>query len=213
MSGSSPATPAAEQENAAWASVTVPMSTEALAVVLRDVERLFRLNPYYEIATWQDEDGPFRPGKRYRVALLNEMNGVRREALLTLDSVQPDGGYTLTYDRGLKRATQVSLGPDGAGARLTLKDHYHAPDESAGEAALREVDRSLVPWAAAARDYLRGQARWSWFGPYRWYRGRFWLGMSPRQRRITRLIGWITLLEFVVFLFVFAIYWLESQRG
>ncbi len=48
---------------------------------------------------------------------------------------------------------------------------------------------------------------------YNWYRERFWLKMPPRQRRIARLIIWTTALEFVVFLFVFVIYWLELGRA
>ncbi len=36
------------------------------------------------------------------------------------------------------------------------------------------------------------------------------LPMTPKQRRITRLIMRTTVVEFVVFLFVFAIYWNES---
>lgn len=43
--------------------------------------------------------------------------------------------------------------------------------------------------------------------------GRFVLGMRPRQRRIARMIVWISLLEFVVFLFVAAIFRLERQGG
>lgn len=36
--------------------------------------------------------------------------------------------------------------------------------------------------------------------------------MPPRQRRIGRLIIWVTVLEFVVFLLVFTIYRLEFGR-
>jgi hypothetical protein len=36
--------------------------------------------------------------------------------------------------------------------------------------------------------------------------------MRARERRIARLIVWVTVLEFVVFLFVFAIYWNEATR-
>jgi hypothetical protein len=35
--------------------------------------------------------------------------------------------------------------------------------------------------------------------------------MAPRQRRIVRMIVWISVLEFVVFLFVAAIFWLERS--
>jgi len=203
--------PAAE-ENAAWATVLVPLPPEDLFHFLQDVERLFRLNPYFKIESWLEEPGPFRPGKRYRLDCLNEMNGVRSELTLTLENLTEERGYSLRYDQGLKCATEVFLEADGSGTRLTLKDHYHTPEGPDREERLKEVDRSIVPWAASLHGYLRGLGRWSWFPPYHWYKNRFWLGMSPSHRRITRLIVWSTLLEFIVFLFVFVIYWLENQR-
>ena len=77
----------------------------------------------------------------------------------------------------------------------------------------QEVDRSLVPWLAAIRGHVAGLARYGWLPGYHWWAGRFMLGMRPRQRRIARMIVWISLLEFVVFLFVAAIFWLERQGG
>lgn len=199
-------------DNSAWATIAARLPMPALAAFLTDVERLFRLNPYLEIDSWQEDHGPFRPGKRYRVAWLNEMTGLRRQVNVTVEAAG-SAGFTLAYDSGLKRATQVLLEADGAGSRLTLRDYYHSPDGPDREALLKEVDRSLVPWAASVHDFLRGWGRWSRLAPYRWYKGRYWLRMPPRQRRIVRLIVWTTVLEFIVFLFVFAIYWLESQRG
>lgn len=202
-------------ENAAWASVAVPLQGASLLAFLCDVERLFRLNPYLEIESWQEEAGPFRAGKRYRLSMLNEMNGVHHNLTLTVTAVD-DAGYTLAYDRGLKRATEIRTESNGVVSRVTFKDYYHQPDSlaqgQARDTLLQEVDKSLVPWAAATHAYLRGLARWSWLPPYRWYKQGAWLRMPPRQRRIVRLIVWTTLLEFIVFLFVFVIYWLESQR-
>jgi hypothetical protein len=199
-------------ENAAWASVAMPMSCAVLADFLVDVERLFRLNPYLEIESWQAGQGPFVAGKRYRLVALNEMNGLRQDLEMTLEAVEP-WGYVLSYGHGLKRSTRVAWESEAGGCRLTLRDEYHAPSEAECAEGLKAVDRSLVPWAASVLGYLLRYRRWSWLPPYRWYAGRYWLGMSPRHRRIARLIIWTTLLEFVVFLFVFAIYWLESLRG
>jgi hypothetical protein len=213
MTEQSAAENTAAEENAAWATVSLPLPPAGLFHFLQDVERLFRLNPYLKIESWREEPGPFRPGKRYHLDCLNEMNGVRSELAVTLEDVTAGQGYSLRYDRGLKRATEVLLEEDGSGTRLTLKDHYHTPEGADREERLKEVDRSIVPWAASLHGYLLGLDRWSWLPPYRWYKNRVWLGMSPSHRRITRLIVWTTLLEFVVFLFVFAIYWLESQRA
>jgi len=199
-------------EDAAWATVSLPLPPAELFRFVQDVERLFRLNPYLRIESWSEEPGPFQPGKRFRLECLNEMSGVRAALMLTLCEASTGLGYSLRYDRGLKGATEVMVEPADGASRLTIKDAYHIPDEAGREERLKEVDRSLVPWAASVHAYVRGLHRWSWFLPYRWYKERFWLPMTPPQRRITRLIVWTTLLEFVVFLFVFAIYWLEGQR-
>lgn len=192
-------------EDFAWATIAAPLPPAALADFVADVARLFRLNPYLDIESFQQE-----PGSRFRVKWLNEMNGLRQE--LNVEVVAQNTGYTLRYDRGLKRTTEVMVEPHDGGAKLTLKEHYDTPAEAEREERLKEVDRSLVPWAASVHDYLAGLRRWGWFLPYRWYKSRVWLRMSPRHRRIARLIVWTTVLEFIVFVFVFAIYWLELRR-
>ena len=54
-------------------------------------------------------------------------------------------------------------------------------------------------------------ARFGALPGYRWWTERFRLGMTPRQRRIVRMIVWVSVLEFVVFLFVALIFWLETR--
>ena len=84
--------------------------------------------------------------------------------------------------------------------------------------SLDEVPLLLSPgilttaWGSVIRRYFLRRARWGWLPFYGWFQDQFWLKMPPRQRRIARLIIWTTALEFVVFLFVFIIYWLELGR-
>ncbi len=80
-------------------------------------------------------------------------------------------------------------------------------------AELAQVDRSLTPWGVAIRRHLLGLSRWGRIPLYRRWREQLWLGMRPRERRIVRLIAWVTALEFVVFLFVLAILVIESGSG
>lgn len=207
---------AASEEDAAWISVDLPLSPGDLFAALQNLERLFRLNPYLEIDTWQEEKpGQLYLGKQIRFDSLNEMNGLRQNATLTVTEMQPGVSFTLSYADGLKRASIVTvqeLAPSSS--RLVLKDCYPAQiDAAEREARASEVDNSLVPWGAAIHRYFVRRARWGWLPLYGWFQDRFWLKMPPRQRRIARLIIWTTALEFVVFLFVFIIYWLELARG
>jgi hypothetical protein len=198
-----------EQKDTAWVTIEIPLLPGKLFDFLQNTERLFRLNPYLDIRKWEGDSS----GKRFHLAALNEMNGVTYDLSIVIESVQPGTGFFFSYDKGLKRALEITLQPGPNGSILTLREHYHAASGENREEQLKEVDRSLIPWANSIRQYLFGLRRWAWFFPYRWYRERFWLGMRPFHRRISRMLIWVTALEFVVFLFVFVIYWLELRRG
>jgi hypothetical protein len=205
----------AGEEDAAWVSMELPLPPGELFAALQNLERLFRLNPYLEIESWQEENpGQLYLGKQVRIESVNEMNGLRQSTTLTVTELQPGASFTIGYAGGLKQATIVSVQELAPYSRLVVKDCYRADiDAAEREARASEVDKSLVPWGAAIRsDFLR-RARWGWLPFYGWFQDRFWLKMPPRQRRIGRLIIWTTALEFVVFLFVFIIYWLELGRG
>ncbi|MHB1292349.1 MAG: hypothetical protein ACYCY5_09205 [Sulfuricella sp.] len=203
-------------EDSAWISVDLPLSPGEVYTFIQKIERLFRLNPHLEIKSWQeDAPGSIYPGKQIRLDSLNEMNGMQQSMTLSVSDVHPDVSFSLSYDRGLKQATVFTVqGLTPASCRLVVKEHYPAQISAAErEARLNEVDKSLVPWGAAIRSYFIRRARWGWLPFFSWFQDAFWLKMPPRQRRIARLIIWTTALEFVVFLFVFVIYWLELGRG
>jgi len=203
-------------EDAAWISVELPISRRDAYAFILQTELLFRLNPYLVVKTWQeDAPGKIYPGKKIYLDSLNEMNGIEQQVNISVTDVQPESSYTLSYDRGLKQSTVFTLetiAPDNC--RLTVKERY--PSElsvAERQARLNEVDKSLVPWGAAILGYIKRRKRWGWLPFYRRLQDSFWFGMVPRHRRIARLLIWITVLEFVVFLFVFVIYWLEQARG
>lgn len=196
-------------DNAAWAKTDIALSAEDVWIFLNDVERLFHLNPHLDIACWCEEAGPIRS---CTLSALNEANGCRYEKTMRIEHDPGDRCLTITYDKGLKAATEFRVEPIHGGSSLTITDYYH-PLKNQDDDRLNEVDRSLVPWLAAIRGHIAGLARYRWLPGYRWWTGRFMLGMPPRQRRIAKMILWVSLLEFVVFLFVAAIFWLEQQRG
>ncbi len=204
--------------DSAWIAIETPLTAPQLFEFAADAERLFRLNPYLEIQAWETDQNDLVEGECVRFKYLNEMNGVARELTLTVSGFKPGVGYTLNYSEGLKRATEVCVKPGDNGATLLIKDWYDAVEENPAETPeeretrLKEVDRSLTPWGVAIRKHILGMVRWGRLPLYRAWRERFWLGMPPRSRRISRLIMWITALEFVVFLFVFSIYWIEYRR-
>lgn len=194
------------EDNAAWVDIELPQPPQAVLTELRDVGRLLRLNPYLEIRALLEL--PAAPGKErhFRLEALNEMNGLAVSCGLTFQEAGA-GGFRLRYDNGLKLATEVTAHARGegeaAGSILHVRETYRAPQN---EGQLAEVDRSLTPWGVALRRHFLGQARWGRWRPYRWWRGRIWLSMSPRERRIAWLIAWATLIEFLIFLGVAWLY-------
>jgi len=203
-------------EDSAWISVDLPLPAGEVYAFTQQLERLFRLNPHLEIKSWQEEaPGKIYRGKQIRLDSLNEMNGLNQRMVLSVNDVQPDVTFSLNFDSGLKQATIFTVQVLSPGSsRLVVKELYPAEMSAAErEKRLNEVDRSLVQWGAAIHSYFIRRTRWGWLPFYNWFQDKFWLGMVPRQRRIARLIIWTTALEFVIFLFVFVIYWLELGRG
>lgn len=196
------------EDDAAWVKVEMPLPPAALHDFLLDLERLFRVNPWLEFERIEKA-----AAGRLRLLGINHSNGQPLQVGVELRETHPETGLVLYYDAGIKRETRFDIESAAGGSVLTITDIYDTPPEEKREERLKEVDHSLLPWAAALRGYVLNRARWGWLPGHRWYMERFWVGMTPRQRRIVRLILWTTAAEFVVFLFVFAIYWNEAWRG
>ncbi len=179
-----------------------PFEPSALLNLCRDVERLFRINPHLEFHEWTALDGG-----GCRVRFRNHANG--RDLDLTLSVREENDGFVVEYGDGLKRSTSFRVEPAADGATLLVKEVYADLPVAEKEARADEVDNTLVPWGNALWRYFRHWNRWSWLSPWRWYMTRVWQPMKPSARRITSLIILITLAEFVGFLFVVLIFWLE----
>ncbi|MCX7156956.1 MAG: hypothetical protein NTW45_11020 [Rhodocyclales bacterium] len=195
------------REDLARAETQVPIDADAMFEFASDIERLLRLNPHLDIETWQ------RMPDGMRFVAQNETTGQRIETAVRVETMRATRNIVLSYADGLKRATTLAVeSGDGQGCRLVVTEHYPSI-EDAQDPRVAEVDRSLIPWVNAIRRHLLDRKRWGWLPGWRWWHEGFMAGMAPRQRRIVRMIIWISVLEFVVFLFVAAIFWLERQGG
>lgn len=193
----------AAPDDAAWVAVETPLGPAELAVFCRDVERLYRINPYLEFRAWHAEpDGA-------TATFRNLSNGRDCALRLTIEDASASG-FTVRYDRGIKRATRFAIDPLPEGrSRLTITDDYTG---AGTDADLGEVDRSLRAWGVALKAYLQREARWGRYPLWRWYMRRVWVPMKPAARRITFIILMIALAEVALFALVMAIYWAEHLR-
>ncbi|RLJ68043.1 hypothetical protein [Sulfurisoma sediminicola] len=187
--------------DSARAETVLPLSVAELADFVRDAERLWRLNPHLDIRDWRPrEDG-------FAYAAHDELGGRDVEAWVTVGG--DNGRLTLRYATGLRQATEIIVEAAADGAHLIVIDHYPRIEDPQ-DPRLAEVDRTLVPWVAAIRRHLLARRRWRWLPGWRWWNERFLLHMAPRSRRIVRLLVWISVLEFLVFLGAVAVLRLAS---
>jgi hypothetical protein len=196
------------QQDSAWVRVATRLSPTELVAFCQDVERLLRINSMYVFEEWRNE------GKsRYFMRACNLSNG---QVIETAIRAEPRSkGMRIVYEAGLKAATELRIEPPGgledradpsAGAVLVVVDDYSGTPEGERRARASEIDRSLVTWGHDLHRFLRHWARWSRFGPWRWYMCKVWQPMKPAARRITFVLVAITMFEVVVGALVVAVF-------
>ncbi|MGQ0525389.1 MAG: hypothetical protein ACT4P8_17215 [Betaproteobacteria bacterium] len=192
--------PGGAEQDAAWVAIDAPLPPSRLAQFCRDVERLYRINPYLEFRRWHATAGGAE------VAFRNLSNGRDFEATLTFVPLA-EFEFAVRYDRGIKRETRFRIEPHVRGSHLVITDVY----ASGPRPDLGEVDRSLHAWGSALREYLEREARWGRWRAWRWYMRRVWVPMKPAARRITYIILLVTVAEIALLALVMAIYWAERS--
>ncbi len=200
------ADPSQDGEDAAWVTIETPFDAVELRPFLGDVERLYRINSLLVFEDWRQTDAT-----RYRLRAKNLSNGRLLDTELDVEATSD--GIAVRCSDGLKTATKfrVEPQPDGS-AKLIVTDDYSgtSPDERA--ARIDEVDKSLVEWGRNLHRYLHQWKKWSWVPGWKFYMCRVWQPMKPTARRICFILIVVTAAEFVLFLFVFAIFWLELDK-
>lgn len=191
-----PVIPADEEtrdHDEARAQTDLPLTADELLGFLANTELLFRLNPHLEIERWE----PLPDG--FRLTATNELNGQHLETVVR--RADRSQAPVFTYAVGLKQDSAFTVEPlaAAAGARLILSERYPRITDPT-DPRLAAVDPSLVPWVAALRRHLLARQRWGWLPGWRWWQVRFLPGLPPSQRRIVRLILWVSLGEFAIFL-------------
>ncbi len=198
--------PLVASRDAAWIRVPAPFSVAELAVLCREPEVLFRINPYYYFSCWT-QTGP--------AAYHTEFDNQSNQQHLVLDLIvthEPEGGLQVSYAQGLKRRTVFSIEQTPQGSYLCVTDDYQGLPEEERARREAEVDKSLPAWGEALRMYFQRMKRWSWLPGWRWYMRRVWIPMRPSARRIVWLLYVITVAEFFFFLFVLLIFVLQQDR-
>jgi hypothetical protein len=202
MTTESPSSPA---EDKAWATIQATLHPAKLRAFCRDLERLYRINPYLEFRVWK----VINPGLIH-IEYRNLSNNQDYSLDLTLTQESEDA-FTVHYSQGVKSSTRFEIQATESGSSLTITDDYNRLSDEERAQRLDEVDKSLPAWCHGIFEYLRRHKRWGWIAPWRWYMRLVWVPMKPSARRIVWLLYLITLAEFFFFVFVALIWWLEHR--
>ena len=193
--------------DAAWAAINTPLSTEDLMTFCQDIERLFRINPMLEFKTWETLSD-----NRYRMAVKNISHKEEPFELDVKMNVEQNADeITIHYENGVKKKTILKIEPSEFGSKLTITDNYTGMSEDERQSHLHEVDKSLINWANYLQRFLITWKKWSKFALWRWYMKRIWQPMKPTGRRVTYMLLWITLVEVALITLGVGIYFSEFK--
>jgi hypothetical protein len=197
--------PSSPAEDRAWVTVPTRLRPEELREFCRDLERLYRINPYLEFRAWK-ETGPSQVHVEFRN--LSNLQDYSLDLTLVPES---ENTFSVRYTQGIKAATRFEIQVSGTGSNLIITDDYNQLSTEERAKRLDEVDKSLPAWGQAIFGYMRRHQRWGWIAPWRWYMRGVWVPMKPSARRIVWLLYLITVVEFFFFVFVALIWWLEHR--
>lgn len=191
--------------DAAWVVLETPLQASELETFCRDLERLYRVNPFLEFESWQQG-----AADRFRAVFHNHSNGLRVELE---GQVRRESGraWCVEFAAGAKQGTRFAVEPCPGGSRLTITDEYRSDDHGT-PALAAEVDRSLHAWGVALKTFLERDRRWGWLPGYRAFMRKVWLPMKPAARRITFLVLVIGVADIALVALGLAVYWIESGR-
>jgi len=199
-------TPPNEVQDAAWVTIETPFNADWLEEFIGDIERLYRINSLMEFQELRQTSH-----REYHLDAKNLSNGKTLETNLSI--IPGKNKVHVIYSDGLKTSTKfrINLKPGGK-AELVITDEYGGTSAKEREARIDEADKSLVQWGRDIHRYLRLWKRWSRVPGWKWYMRRVWQPLKPSARRISFMLIMITLVEFIIFLIIFAIFWLELYR-
>ena len=192
-------TPPLNLKNAAWVTIPTRLRAEILFNFCRNIERLFRLNPYLRIFSWR-----VLSKNRFEAEWENFSNEQVIKIATRIEVVQLDNEFQLKYATGIKRKTHFRVEPSTSGSVLAIVDDYG----DSSQKDIQKVDKSLPAW---------GQAIEKFFARYYYLRhipyadkiiDRVWIRLSPSGRRIAYILLVITAIELMVLFLFVVLYWL-----
>ncbi len=197
--------PDAENIDFARIEIDSPFDENWLAEFISNPQRILRINSLFEFSKFEkiSENAWHMMGTN----LLN-----KQDFDVTFKTEKKSSSILYHYKGWLKTTTEMSIKKDKSGCKLVIVDDYSGINAEEREQRISEVDNTIIQFGNDIYRYLRHWKRWSWMPGWKSYMLKFWQGMKPSARRISFMLFAITAAEFVIFLFVFLIFWLELPK-
>jgi len=195
------------EDDFAQVEINTPFDKDWLLGFIHDPQRLLRINSLFEFTDFAAINDKTDTNS-WRMTGKNLSNDQPFDVTFTTQLTT--SGILLSYKGWLKNSTEVTLKQaEDNSYSLLITDDYSASSVEQREQRIAEVDNSIVQWANDIYRYLQQWKRWSWLPGFQFYMVKFWPKMKPSARRISFMLMAITAAEFVLFLFVFVIFYLE----
>ncbi len=172
--------------------------------ILKDIRRLFRLNPYYEIKNFKEISAD-----TYEMLLRNEANKFEEKQVIRVTRYNADKKISIEYDSnsGMKTITTFDIQAAGKGIKIAAEDSFDLSKISDKEKTSEIIDRTIPYWLSQIRSYLKLLEKKTLLNEIKlFYKEKIWLEMSPFGRRVAKLILILTVIETLFILAILAGY-------
>lgn len=190
------APPRSGLENAAWVTIPNKLNSQELKAFCENVERVFRLNPYLKIISWQTKDN-------HTAHVRWENHSSHHVFLVDADiSVNSNNQeINIEYHAGPKKQTLFILNAVNKGSELIIIDDYGENTHT----SYAEIDKSLNAWGESLKQFFNHYAVIKHIPFVKFLINKVWIRMNPMARRITYILFVITTVELIALvLFVIA---------
>ncbi|MBI5180598.1 MAG: hypothetical protein HZA05_04255 [Nitrospirae bacterium] len=174
------------------------IAPDAAYNILKDIRRLLRFNPYYEIKNFREIGTD-----TYELLLRNEANKFEEKQVLRVTSYDADKKISIEYDSnsGMRIMTTFDIQAADKGIKIAAEDNFDLSKISDKEKISEIIDRTIPYWLSQIRSYLKLLEKKTLLNKIKlFYKEKIWLEMSPFGRRVARLILILTALETLLIL-------------
>ncbi len=178
--------PKPEFDDAAWVRIETKLDVKTLYTFCLQVERLYRLNPYFRFETWHQIDS-----NNFIATWENHSSDVVHQIETRLSLGVHENEICIKYQSGIKVETYFIIEPNINAADLVIVDRYGSSEYG----QVDDVDKSIHAWGLSLNRFFKHYAYLKSVPGSLMLIDRFWIRLTPMARRITYILLVVTVVE------------------